>query len=165
MRFAVTVLLALVLLSVESVLVHRLGLALTRIDVTVALIAFLALRASTLEGAFSAFALGYMLDLMSGRPTGLYTFLAVLIFLVVRLGGSLVDVRSGLAFALLAAAADLLHSTLAVFLSWMTTAALGFSVSALAVQALLTGLAALLLYPLLRKIGPGGERAELGLLR
>ena len=168
MRFAVTVVLALLLLTLESVLVKYLGLSVTRIDVTVAMIAFLALRASLMEGALSAFAIGYLLDLMSGRPSGLYTFLGVLVFLLGRFSHSLVDVRSAPAFALYAAAMDVVHSLLALFFNWMTTrqvGAIGFSPGGFAAQVLLTGLAAFALYPLLRKMDPGSERPEMGALR
>ncbi len=167
MRFLLTVGLALVLLSLESVVVKYLGLSVVRIDVTVVIVAFLALRASTLEGAFSSFAVGYMLDLMSGHPTGLFTFLAVLVFLLGRIGSSLVDVRSPPSFAVFAVGMDAVHALLTVFFSWMTSkgAGVGFSVWSLLIQILLTGASALLLFPLLRKVDPGSERPAIGALR
>ena len=62
----------------------------------------------------SSFAVGYLLDLMSGRPTGLYTFLAVLTFLLGRLvgvaGGRALGARR---FALFAMGADVGHGLLA----------------------------------------------------
>lgn len=166
MRFVVFLALALALLSVEAVVVKYLGLEVTRIDVTVALVAFLALRARPLEGAFASYGIGYLLDLMSGRPTGLYTFLAVLTFLVARLAASLVDVRNKVSFALFVAGADLGHGLLAVFFSWMTSkgAASAGSLAGLPLQALLTGLAAFALYPLLKRF-EGEERPQAGLLR
>jgi rod shape-determining protein MreD len=167
-KFVVTVALALLLLTVESVLVKYLGFSVTRIDVTVAMIAFLSLRASVVEGAFSAFAIGYLLDLMSGRPTGLYTFLGVLIFLLGRLSNSFFEVRSAPSFALFALAVDGGHGLLALFFSWMTTrqsGAVGFSFAGLVFQVLLTGAAAFVLYPLLRKLDPGSERPAIGALR
>lgn len=168
MKFSLTVLIALVLLILESVLVKYLGLTVSRIDVTVALVAFLALRAGTFEGAFSAYAVGYLMDLMSGRPTGLYTFLAVLVFLVGRLTAQLVSVRSGFAFAMFAMAADLGHGLLAVILSWLTSTsgqAVVSTLAALPLQIFLTGVAAWLLYPLLKRIEPGADRPQLGMLR
>jgi rod shape-determining protein MreD len=167
-KFLVTMGMALVLLSLESVIVQRLGLSVTRIDVTVAIIAFLALRASTLEGAVSSFAVGYLLDLMSGRYTGLYTFLGVFLFLLGRLVASLVDVRSGPTFALYAMGGDVVHILLAVFFTWITSkegVGAGPVLSAMPLQVLLTGLAALALYPLLRRVDPGSERPEIGALR
>lgn len=168
MKFIVTVLLALVLLTIESVLVKYLGLSVTRIDVTVAMVAFLALRASVIEGAFSSFCVGYLLDLMSGRPTGLYTFLAVLVFLLGRFGNNLLDVRSAPSFGLFAMALDALHSVLALIFAWMASkdaGSLGFSAGGFLFQTLLTGLAAILLFPLLKKVDPGNDRQEVGLLR
>lgn len=168
MRLVATVLLALVLLTVESVVVRAFGWSVTRVDVTVVLIAFLALRASALEGAFAAFIIGYMLDSMSGSPTWLYTFLAVLIFLFGRLGASLVDVRTAASFALFCLGADVGHGLLAVFFSWLVSkqgSASGALLSALPLQVALTALVAVLLYPLLRRLDPGSERPEVGALR
>jgi hypothetical protein len=164
MKFFVTVGLALLLLTLESVLVQRAGLVLSRIDVTVVLLSFLALRASLLEGACSAFAVGYLLDLMSGQPTGLFTFLGVFIFLCGRLVYSLVDVRGPVAFVLFTMGADVAHGLLAAFFGWLTvkdgsaTAVL----PGLPLQVALTGVAALALYPLLRKLEVRQERSTAG---
>ncbi len=159
--------LALVLLAVESVLVKYLGLTLARIDVTVAMVAFLSLRAGLLEGAFGAFAVGYLLDLMSGRPTGLYTFLAVLTFLLGRVARSLVEVRGITGFALFAMGADAVHGLLALLVSWLTSktwGVAGLSPAGLPLEVVLTGAAAFCLYPLLQRFGPVAERVEPGLL-
>ncbi len=105
--------LTLLFLALESVAVKYVGLGVARIDVTVAIVAFLSLRAGLLEGAVAAYAIGYLLDLMTGRPTGLYTLLAVITFLLGRVAASLMDVRSGRSFALFAMAADVTHGLLA----------------------------------------------------
>ncbi len=167
MKFLLTVGLGLLLLTIESVLVKYLGFAVTRIDVTVAIIVFLALRASTLEGAFSSFAIGYLLDVMSGQPTGLYTFLGVLTFLMSRLAASLVDVRTAPAFALFVMGADLGHGLLAMFFTWMTSKSAGslLSLGPFVLQVFLSGVAAVALYPLLRRFDPGTDRPEIGALR
>jgi hypothetical protein len=159
--------LSLVLLAVESVLVKYLGLTLARIDVTVAVVAFLSLRAGLLEGASGAFAVGYLLDLMSGRPTGLYTFLAVLTFLLGRLARSLVEVRGPGGFALYAMGMDAVHGLLALLVTWLTSKTLGvafLSPAGLPLEVVLTGVAAFCLYPLLQRFGPAAERVEPGLL-
>lgn len=166
MKFLVTVGLALALLTLESVVVKQAGLVLGRIDVTVVLVAFLALRATMLEGATTAFAVGYLLDLMSGQPTGLYTFLAVFTFLVGRLVSTFVDVRGAMSFALFAMGADVGHSLLATFFTWLTVKD-GGTTSLLAgvpLQVMLTGAAALVLFPLLRRFEASQER-PMGLLR
>jgi len=168
MKFLVTVLLSLLLLSIESVVVKYLGLTVSRIDVTVAIVAFLGLRASLSEGALSSFCVGYLVDLMSGQPTGLYTFLSVFTFLICRLAGTLVDIRSGPSFALFAAAADLGHAVLSVFFLWLTSsqAAVASLLSGLLLQVVLTAAAALCLFPLFKRIHAAGrDSAEVGLLR
>ena len=168
MKFLVTLGLALLLLTLESVVVQQLGLAISRIDVTVVLVAFLALRASTLEGAISSFSVGYLLDLMSGQPTGLFTFLAVFTFLVGKLVVSLMDVRSRAAFVLLAVGLDAGHGVLASFFTWLTTkdSASWSLLSGLPLQVTLTGAVAVFLYPLLRRFEASQDRSSsAGLLR
>lgn len=168
MKFLVTLAIALGLLTLESVLVQQLGLAISRIDVTVVLVAFLALRANTLEGAVSSYAVGYLLDLMSGQPTGLYTFLAVFTFLVGKAVVSLTDVRSRAAFVLFTMGADVGHGVLASFFTWLTTqdGAAWSLLPALPLQVMLTGIAAAFLYPLLRRFEVSQDRSSsAGLLR
>lgn len=167
-RVGLSLLFGLILLTLESVAVKYVEMPVARIDVTVALVAFLSLRAFTLEGAVSAFGLGYLLDLMSGRPTGLYTFLGVLTFLAGRLAGSLVEVRNRSSFALFAAAADAGHALLALLLSWLITAesgGFGAGMSALPLQVVLTGAAAYAMHPLLRHLDPGDARQKPGILK
>lgn len=153
------------LLLVESVLVRVFGWSVTRVDVTVTAVVFLALRAATFEGALASFACGYLLDVMGGQPTGLYLFLAMLTFLVARVFGSLVDVRSPLSFALFSAAADFGHGLTAAFLTWLTARegrSSSAMVAALPMQALVTGAAAWVLYPLFRKLDIGSDRPSFG---
>ncbi|PTL77432.1 hypothetical protein [Vitiosangium sp. GDMCC 1.1324] len=168
MKFLVTIGLALLLLTLESVMVQQLGLAISRIDVTVVLVAFLAMRANTQEGAISSFAVGYLLDLMSGQPTGLFTFLAVFTFLVGKLVVSLVEVRGRAAFALFAMGADVGHGMLAGFFTWLTTkeGTPLASLPGLPLQVTLTGVAAVFLYPLLKRFEASQDRtSSAGLLR
>ncbi len=168
MRFAATVGLALLFLSVEAVVTRQLGLEVTRLDVTLALVVFLGLRAATLEGAFAAFAIGYLLDVFTGRPTGLYPFLAVLTFLLTRMLSSFVDARARGLFALLCGASALAHGLLAAFFSWLTSPSGGgtiISLTGLPLQAFLCAVAAALLWPLLRKLDPAYERPQAGMLR
>ena len=51
MKLALTLVLTLLFLALESVAVKYVGLGVARIDVTVAIVAFLSLRAGLLEGA------------------------------------------------------------------------------------------------------------------
>lgn len=165
MKLALTLVLTLLFLALESVAVKYVGLGVARIDVTVAIVAFLSLRAGLLEGAVASYAVGYLLDLMTGRPTGLYTLLAVVTFLLGRVVGSLVDVRSARSFALFAMAADATHGLLAWGIGSVSGRQMALSgLSGLPLEVLLTGLAALLLYPLLKRFGLGAERRDPGLL-
>src|SRR5262249_47470254 len=122
---------------------------------------------SLVEGALTSFCVGYLVDLMSGQPTGLFTFLSVFTFLICRLAGTLVDIRTGVSFALFAAAADLGHALLSVFFLWLTSSprAAASLLSGLWLQLILTAAAALCLFPLLKRIHAGRDVAEAGLLR
>jgi len=168
MRLVITLVLALLLLCFESVTVQALGFTVTRIDATLALVVFLGLRANTAEGAFSAFCIGYLLDVFTGRPTGLYPFLAVLMFLLVRLLASFVDARARILYAAMTGAATLVHSLLAIFFSSLTSidAAGGAvtTISAVPLQVILASLTAFLLWPLLLKLDPGQDRPKAGVL-
>lgn len=158
--------LALLGLSVESVLAKVLGLEILRLDVGLALVVYLGLRGSTIEGSFTAFSIGYLLDVFTGRPTNLFPFLAVLIFLLVRAAGQLVDGRSRPAYVLFVALATLVHALLAVLLTWFTSSQSGgyvASLSVVPVQMILTAVAGALLWPLLQRL-ERGERKEVGSL-
>lgn len=158
MRFLAFSALALLLLSVESVLARSFGMEVSRLDVGLALVVYVALRATTVEGAFTAFAVGYLLDVFTGRPTGLYPFLAVLLFLLVRAAGQLLDGKSRGGFALFVAGATLGHALLAMFFSWLTSRQggwAGWSFSGVPLQVLLATVAGVLLFPLLERIEPG----------
>lgn len=167
MRFLAISALALLLLSLESVVVKTFGFEVTRIDVGLALVVFAALRLTTLEGAFSAFFVGYLLDVFTGRPTGLYPALAMLVFLLVRAAALLVDGRSRVSYVGFTAAATVLHALLAVFFTWLTSrngSGHVQSLSGVPLQVVLTMLAGLAMWPLLKRLD-AGERPEPGVLR
>lgn len=150
--------LALLLLALESVLVRTLGLEVTRIDVGLAIVVFAAVRAAPVEGAAAAFVIGYLLDVFTGRPTFLFPFLSVLIFLLVRALATVVDGRSRGTYGLLVAGATALHALLTVGFTWLTSSAGEARVLSLAgvpLQAFLSVVAGQLLWPLLRRIEPG----------
>ena len=58
MKLLLTLVLTLLFLALESVAVKYVGLGVARIDVTVAIVAFLSLRAGLLEGAAASYAVG-----------------------------------------------------------------------------------------------------------
>jgi hypothetical protein len=166
-RVSVALGMALGLLTLESVVVQFTSHAVAGLDVTLVIVAFLALKAVPLEGAATSFGVGYLLDVMSGRPSGLYTFLAVLAFVGGRLGSSLVVVNNRHRFALFCMAVEAGHAVVAWLLQGAVaripvgTAPLG----ALPLQLLLTGAAALALYPALQVLDPGDERSRQELVR
>lgn len=164
MKGALLATLALVLLSIEAVLVKTFGFEVTRIDVTIAIIVFMAVRSKTIEGSLTAFAIGYLLDVFTGRPSGLYPALAVLVFLLARAAAQLLDGKSRLGYALFSAGATVGHSLVAFLLMWLTSKNADgrvLSLTAVPLQAFLTGVTAALLFPLLAKIEPG-ERVDVG---
>lgn len=167
MRFLITLVVALLLLCVESVAVQAFGFTVTRIDVTLALVVFLGLRANTAEGAFTAFCIGYLLDVFTGRPTGLYPFLAVLVFLGVRLLASFVDARARVLYAAMTGAATFAHALLVIFFSSLTSLDGGVvgTLAGVPLQVVLSALVAFALWPLLLKLDPGQERPKAGVLR
>jgi len=167
-RFLALTVFALLLLSLESVLVQQFGFEVTRIDVGLALVVFAALRFSIMEGAFSAFATGYVLDVFTGRPTGLYPALAVTVFLLTRAASLLVDGRSRVAYLGFTGLATVVHSLLALLLTWLTSRdGIGnvVSLSGVPLQVVLTVLAGLAMWPLLQKIDSGERPTTPGALR
>ena len=167
MRFLALSGLALLLLSLESVLVQQFGFEVTRVDVGLALVVFAALRLTLMEGAFSAFAVGYVLDVFTGRPTGLYPALAVLVFLLTHAASVVVDGRSRVSYVTFIGAATVVHSLLALLLTWLTSRdGIGnvVSLSGVPLQVVLTMLAGLAMWPVLQKID-SGERQTPGALR
>jgi hypothetical protein len=157
----------LILLALECALLRPLGWSVARFDVSVALVVFLALNCQTLEGAFGSFAAGYMLDAVSGLPSGLYVFTAVLTFLLARLVSPFVEVRGPVSFAALAAGMDALHNLAAWGLVLLGSDE-GIDRSAMLggvlPSAALTALVAPLLWLVLRRIEASFEKPETGLL-
>lgn len=160
------VLIALLLLSIESVIVMELGLTLTRFDVTVGLVVFLALRASKVEAALGSFSIGYLLDVMSGHPTMLYPFLSVLTVLLVKMAAQVIDTQSRAFFAVTVAAAAAGQGMLAFGFSSITSlSGQAVSLRGLPVQTVLAAGVAFLIWPLLNKFDFGQQRPEPGVLR
>jgi hypothetical protein len=165
MRILWTVVLAFVVLSAESVLARYFGPMPLRMEITVVAICFLALRAGTLPGEAVSFLLGYLLDAMSGRATGLFTFLGVFLFLLGRVTASLVQVRSAMGFAFFVLGGDVVHGMLSLVFSWMVLPEPpAFSALSLALQAVLTAVGAFILYPVFARLEPDGDRPKAGAL-
>jgi cell shape-determining protein MreD len=84
-RVALWGVLALILYQATSGLFVHLRHPFVRVDVASMLLFFVVLELGTLEGALSAFVLGYVADLFVGGPPGLCCFLAVAIWTLAHL--------------------------------------------------------------------------------
>jgi hypothetical protein len=104
---------------------------------------------------------------LSGLPSGLYAFTAVLVYLVARFIVPFVEVRSAAGFAPLAAAVGVVHGLIVWALVALTSAEgvdRSAMLGAVLPGALLTLVAALLMWPLLRWIENRFRKPETGLL-
>lgn len=153
--------------AAECALLRPFGLSIARAEVHVAVILFFALRCHTLEGALGSFAAGYFIDVLSGQPSGLYVFTAVLTFLLARFVAPFVDVRTAKGFAPLAAAIDVMHGLIVWGLVSLVTPAeqsRDAMLGSVLATAGLTAIAALLIWPVLRSIENFFRKPETGLL-
>ena len=159
--------LALLLAGLQAALTRHLGGGAFTVCLLAPVLVHLALTAANVDGAVGAAAVGYVLDLLSGTPKGLMTFLSVAAFLVVRFTGAAVDVRGRVGFALLSAATALGLSTGAVALQRLVAdpqVAPGWGLlPRLLAEAAVTGLCAPLLQLLVRRLDAllGGEEPDL----
>jgi hypothetical protein len=168
MKLASLLAASLFFLALEGALLRPLGLSVARFDVGVAFVVFLALRLSTLEGAVGAAAVGYFMDVLCGQPSGLPVFAAVLTFLVARFAAPFVEAKSALAFAAVCAPIDAFFNLVVWALALVGTPpgqGRGAMLSAVPLTAGLTALAALLLWPVMRRLLGAFEKPDTGLLR
>jgi len=150
------------------VLAQALGLEITRLEATIAIIVFVGVRASIIEGAFTAFAVGYLLDVFTGRPTGLYPFLGMFCFLAAKLASQVLDGRSLVGFMGFVGAASAAQALLALAFTWLTSRTMvghSFSLGGLPLAVLFAALMGGALYPWLKRIEPGETRADGGAVR
>ena len=160
--------LAVALAVVQAVLLRHLGGGRYPVALALPVVVWLGLQAATAEGALGAAVVGWALDALSGAPPGLHAFLAVLLFLGSRLAGAILDVRGRAAFGLACGAGTLLMG-LGAMLLWRIASpaegAPGWRVLwRVALEAVLTGLAALPIRALLLWIERLAEPEETGLL-
>lgn len=159
--------LALLLAALQAALLRHLGGGAVTVCLLAPPLVHLALGAGNVDGAVGAAAVGYVLDVTTGTPKGLMTFLAVAAFLAARLVGAALDVRGRTAFALLSAAVAFGMSAGAVALqraAVVPEAQPGWALlPRLLVEAGLTGLAAPLVQLALRRLDGllGAEEPDL----
>lgn len=160
--------LAVALAVLQAVLVHHLGGGRFPVALALPVVVWLGMAAPPVEGALGAAAIGWVLDALSGAPSGLHAFLAVLLLLGSRLAGTRLDVRGRAGFALACGAGTFLFGLAALVLRRVSSspeAAPGWPmIGRVALEAVFTGLAAPAVRALLLGLDRLMEPEETGLL-
>jgi len=163
------VIFALGLAAVQAALLRWAGGGWFSLSLLAACVVYLGLHGGNVDGSVASAGVGYVMDLMAGTPKGLMTFLAVLLFLVVRAVSAAVDVRGRAAFALLSGLGAIFLSLGALLLTRYTVAAEAAPGAGLLPRMLGEGLLTGALSPLvlggLRRLDAMFHREEPGLLR
>jgi len=160
-RSAVVLLVAVGLAIVESVVPHLFHLRAARPDLLLIVVLYLALRDDVVQGAALSAATGYLSDLSSATPAFLYTFLAVLTFVVVRTAGAALRTEGGIQSAAIAFGASLCHSLLATMVfGAFTGAGLHFEAGPMLWSAFGTALAAPFVFAVLRRVDAAFAHAD-----
>jgi rod shape-determining protein MreD len=137
--------LALGLTALQAALLRWIGGGAIPVAIALPMVLWLGLHASSVEGAVSATAIGYVLDLGNGGPKGLMTFLAVALFLFARGAGAAVDIPGRVGFAALTFVGAFLSGCAALGLTDLVTPPLAQPelglVGRVALEALVTALA------------------------
>jgi rod shape-determining protein MreD len=163
------VLFALGLAALQAAILRWAGGGAFSLALLAACVVYLGLHGGNVDGSVAAAGVGYVLDLMAGTPKGLMTFLAVLLFVLVRAVSTAVDVRSRASFALLSGVGAVFLSLGALLLTRYTAAEEAAPGAALLPRMLLEGILTGALSPLvllaLRRLDGLFHREEPGLLR
>ena len=153
LRIALVVALCCVLAVAESVIPFLLHLRAARPDLLLVVVLYLALHDDVVQGAALSAAAGYCSDLTSATPAFLYTFLAVLTFVVLRIAGSGLKTEGGAQSAVVAFGASVVHSVIATAVfGFFTGAGVRFDAGTLVWSAFGTALAAPFVFFVLRRI-------------
>jgi hypothetical protein len=160
---------ALLLLAIGASATRQLSGGAVSVALAVPVVVWLGLETTVIEGAIGAAVVGVLLDVSAGGPGGLLTFLSVLVFVGVRAGAGAFDARTPLGFALLTGVASLgmgLGALLLLrYVSTELTAPGWNLLGRVAVESLLTGLAAPAVKWVLDRVLSPGHREQPGLLR
>jgi hypothetical protein len=163
------VLFALALAAAQAAILRWAGGGAFPVALLAACLVYLGLNGGNVDGTVSAAGVGYVMDLMASSPKGLMTFLAVLLFLVVRAVSAAVDVRSRASFALLSGLGAVFISLGALLLTRYTAdaeAAPGaILLPRMIAEGFLTGALSPLVLVGLRRVDGMFHREEPGLLR
>ncbi len=160
---------AVVLAGLQSAALRWLGGGAFSLCLLSCVVVYLGLHAGNVDGSVGAAGVGYVLDLLAGGPKGLMTFLAVLVFVLVRAASASVDVRGRAAFALLSGAGAFTISLGAMILTRYIAAPEAAPGARLLPRMLLEAVLTAALAPVvlagLRQVDRMFRREEAGLLR
>jgi rod shape-determining protein MreD len=162
-RAAVILLVCLAASVLESSLPFLFHVRDARADLLLCVILYLALHDEWVQGATLSLCAGYLADLSSATPPCLYSFLAVVTFVVVRVTASAFKAEGGPQAAVLAFAASLAHSLLAsVLFRFVVPDEKGMllHVGGAIWSAVATGLSALVVFPILLGIDRSFQQGE-----
>lgn len=164
MRWLTHQLSALLAMAITAAVLTRVDLGGIRPELTVIWVLHACLVFDGVAAAFASFAVGWMFDVMSGHPTGLFVLTAVLTYVAARVVVAIFDVRGWLAFGLGVAALDAAHQGAVVGLVSLfgPRAAASALVPAMPAIGAATTAAALLFHPWLRRMDRRFEREEPG---
>jgi rod shape-determining protein MreD len=161
LRIFLVILTCLVLAIAESVLPFLVHLRTVRVDLLLVVVLYLAVHDDVMEGAALSAVAGYLADLTSATPAFLYTFLAVLTFVVLRTVGSGLKTEGGAQAALVAFGTAVVHSTIAsVLLGFFTGNGVHVQVAPLLWSAGSTAIAAPFVFAILRRLDSIFVRVE-----
>jgi rod shape-determining protein MreD len=161
LRIALVIAMCAVLAVAESVIPFLLHLRAARPDLLLVLVLYLALHDDVIQGAALSAAAGYFSDLTSATPAFLYTFLAVLTFVVLRIAGSGLKTEGGAQSAVVAFGASLVHSLIATAVfGFFTGAGFHLDPGSLLWSAFGTALAAPFVFFMLRRLDANFVHAE-----
>jgi hypothetical protein len=160
---------ALALAALQAAVLRWAGGGTFSVALLAACLVYLGLNGGNVDGSVAAAGVGYVMDLMASSPKGLMTFLAVLLFLVVRAVSAAVDVRGRSSFALLSGLGAVFLSLGALLLTRYTApteAAPGaILLPRMIAEGFLTGALSPLVLVGLRRVDGMFHREEPGLLR
>jgi rod shape-determining protein MreD len=160
---------ALLLAALQAALLRWVGGGAFSLALPLAIVVYLGLHATNVEGAVAAAGVGYVLDLASGGPKGLMTCLAVALFLSSRFAGNALDVRGRLGYAVLTGIGGFLFGAAVLGVTTLVSPAEIAPTTALlrrvGVEALLTALASPLVWHLLRRLDGAFVREAPGIVR
>jgi rod shape-determining protein MreD len=133
-----------------------------RADLLLAVVLYLAFHDEWVQGAGLAFFTGCLSDLSASTPPGIYAFLAVLTFVIVRVTGSAFRAEGGVQAAAVAFGASLVYTLLATIIFRILFAGSKFAIHVnWLASAFATGLGAIFIFAILRRLDasllPAGE--------